>query len=230
MLDLPTSSRSRSWLVAFAVVSVLHLVLLGLDATPWDSITKCLIAPLLAAWVVTVGGPRLLVLALFFCWLGDLFLEIEPLFVLGMAAFAAGHVCFIRQFVSRGALAGLRARPWLAPLLVLVAVGLVAWCWGGLEPSLRPPIPFYALLLVGTAATALAVDRVAGLGGLSFLVSDGLIALGQAGRVDPDALAPSLAVMALYVLGILGLSVGLLRLTATAADATGPAPTVAQQA
>lgn len=223
-----TTTFRSPWLIAFAAVSALHLVLLGADVTPWDSITKCLIAPLLVGWVLSVRGPRILALALGFCFLGDLFLEIEPLFVVGMAAFAAGHVCFIRHFVSRGAVAGLRARPWLLPLLVLVAVGLVVACWDGLEPALRAPVPVYALLLVGTAATSLAVDRVAGLGGLSFLVSDGLIALGEAGRIHPDDVAPSLAVMILYVLGILGLAVGIVR-EQQRSRATDCWPTLPQQ-
>ena len=89
---------------------------------------------------------------------------------------------------------------------------MVAWCWGGLEPGLRPAIPVYAALLVGTAAVSLATDRLAGLGGALFLVSDGIIALSEAGRLDPDATATGLAIMALYILAILFLATGIVRL------------------
>ena len=37
---------------------VVHLVLDVAGAEPWDSVTKCLLAPLLAGWVLAAGGPR----------------------------------------------------------------------------------------------------------------------------------------------------------------------------
>jgi uncharacterized membrane protein YhhN len=208
------------WLVAFGLVAVVHLALNAVGATPFDSITKVLLAPLLAAWVVERGrdGPRLLVVALLLCFLGDLFLEVDDLFVVGMAAFAGAHVALIALFVRRGALDRLRARPLVAVGYVGVAVAMVAWCWGGLEPDLRPAIPVYAALLVGTAALSLASDVRAGVGGALFLVSDGLIALSEAGRIDPDAVTTGLAVMTLYVLAILLLTTGIVRREARTLD------------
>jgi uncharacterized membrane protein YhhN len=216
------------WLIGFAVVAALHLVLNAADTTPWDSITKCLIAPLLAAWVVAQHGPRLLVAALGFCFLGDLFLELgDDLFVVGMAAFAGAHCCFIRLFVLRGAVEQLRRKPWILLTYGAAAIALVAWAWGGLEPGLRPIVPVYAALLLGTAATSLATDLRAGLGGALFLVSDGLIALGEAGRIDQDATGAGLAVMGLYILAILLLTTGILeREQRTIAAGPGFDPTV----
>lgn len=207
-----TAVRSP-WLVAFGVVAVVHLVLNGLDTAPYDSISKCLLAPLLAGWVATSGGPRLLVVALVLCFAGDLFLEVDDLFVVGMAAFAVAHMAFITLFVRRGAVAEVRTRPALAVAYVVVAVGMVAWCWGGLEPALKPAIPVYAALLVGTAVTSAAVDVRTGAGGALFLVSDGIIALSEAGRIDPDATATGLAIMALYLAAIWLLATGVVRST-----------------
>ena len=198
------------WIIGFGVVAVVHLVLNAAGASPWDSITKCLIAPLLAAWVVQLNGPRLLVAALVFCLGGDLFLEIESLFVIGMASFAAAHVCFITFFMRRGALPRLRSRPWAALVYLAAAVPMVAWAWNGLEADVRPFVPIYTLLLVGTASTSLALDRRAGLGGLLFLVSDGFIALGEAGRFDKTATWHGLVIMGLYILAIFFLSAGIL--------------------
>lgn len=198
------------WIIGFGVVSVVHLVLNAADVGPWDSITKVLIAPLLAAWVVQLDGPRLLVAALVFCLGGDFFLEIEDLFVIGMASFAAAHICFITLFVQRGALPRLRARPWAAIVYLAAAVPMVAWAWNGLEADVRPLVPVYALLLVGTASTSIALDGRAGLGGLLFLVSDGFIALGEAGRFDKDATWHGLVIMSLYILAIFFLSAGTL--------------------
>jgi uncharacterized membrane protein YhhN len=216
------------WLIAFAVVSVIHLVLNAADTTPWDSISKCLIAPLLAAWVVEQHGPRLLVAALGFCFLGDLFLELgDDLFVVGMAAFAAAHYCFIRFFVVRGALEQLRRKPWILVVYVVAAIGLVAWCWGGLETGLKPIVPVYAALLLGTASTSLASDLRAGIGGAFFLVSDGIIALGEADRIDKDATGAGLAIMGLYILAILFLTTGILgREKRTIAAGPGFDPTI----
>ena len=216
------------WLIAFGVVSVLHLVLNAADATPWDSISKCFIAPLLAAWVVEQHGPRLLVAALVFCFFGDLFLELgDDLFVVGMAAFAAAHYCFIRFFILRGALEQLRAKPWILVVYVAAAIGLVAWAWSGLEVGLRPIVPVYAALLLGTASTSLATDLRAGIGGACFLVSDGIIALGEADRIDKDATGTGLAIMGLYIVAILLLSTGILdREKRTIAAGPGFDPTI----
>ncbi|KAA1395241.1 lysoplasmalogenase [Aeromicrobium ginsengisoli] len=216
------------WLIAFGVVSVVHLALNAADATPWDSITKCFIAPLLAAWVLEQHGPRLLVAALGFCFLGDLFLELgDDLFVVGMAAFAAAHVCFIRFFVLRGALAQLRAKPWILVVYVAAAIGLVVWAWSGLEVGLRPIVPVYAALLLGTASTSLATDLRAGIGGACFLVSDGIIALGEADRIDKDATGTGLAIMGLYIVAILLLTTGILsREKRTIAAGAGFDPTI----
>lgn len=217
------------WLIAFAVVSVVHLVLNGTDAAPWDSISKCFIAPLLTAWVVEQNGPRLLVVALGFCFLGDLFLELDGLFVVGMVAFAVAHICFIRLFLQRGALDLLLRKPWIIVIDVAAAIALVAWAWGGLDTGLRPMVPVYAVLLLGTAASSLAADVRAGLGGALFLVSDGLIALGEADRIDKDATWAGLVIMALYILAIFFLATGILnreRRTIAASSTPGFDPTI----
>ncbi|MEH3032653.1 MAG: lysoplasmalogenase [Aeromicrobium erythreum] len=215
-----TEAWRSPWFRAFLVASALHLLLLGLDLSPWDSITKCFCAPLLAVWAWRAGAPHLLVDALVLCFFGDLFLELDGLFVVGMAAFAAAHVCFVTFFVRRGAREAVRRAPWAALLYLVLAVGMVVWAWTGLDVGLRAAVPVYALLLVATAATSLAVDRVAGLGGALFLVSDGIIALGEAGRIDSSDLLPRLAIMVLYLAGIAGLAIGATRVTRARADAT----------
>lgn len=215
------------WLIAFAVVAVAHLVLNGADADPWDSISKCLIAPLLAAWVTEQRGPRLLVAALGLCFLGDLFLELDDLFIVGLAAFAAAHVCFIVFFVQRGALSRLRRKPWILAVYVIAAIALVTWCWSGVDGDLKPVVPIYAALLLGTASASLATDVRAGVGGGLFLISDGLIALAEADRIDKNATATGLAIMVLYIAAIFFLTTGILsRERRTVAAGPGFDPTV----
>lgn len=218
------SSLRSPWLAAFGVAVVVHLALVLADTQPWDSITKCLIAPLLAAWVVEQRGPRVLALALAFCFLGDLFLELDGFFIAGMAAFAAAHVCFVTFFVRRGALDALRRRVWIPLALLVAAIGLLAWIWGGLDAGLRVPVLVYAVLLSTTAATALAVDLRAGLGALLFLFSDGLIAARIAERFPEDSAVGGFVVMLTYTLALFFLATAIVHKEARSRD-TGFDPT-----
>ena len=207
------------WLIAFGVVLVLHLLFRGFELDPYQTITKCLLAPLLALWAWQFDGPRLLVLGLVFCFFGDLFMDLDARwFIAGMAAFAMAHVCFIALFIKRGAvnalqasLAGPRQR-WRATVVALYVVGAIAfvvWAWPGFPPDIRPAVPVYALLLTGTASTSIVLDTRAGVGAALFVVSDALIALGW----DQYGLAPTwhrLAVMVLYAFGILLITAGVL--------------------
>lgn len=218
------SSLRSPWLAAFGVAVVVHLALVLADTQPWDSITKCLIAPLLAAWVVEQRGPRVLALALAFCFLGDLFLELDGFFIAGMAAFAAAHVCFVTFFVRRGALDALRRRVWIPLALLVAAIGLLAWVWAGLDAGLRVPVLVYAVLLSTTAATALAVDLRAGLGALLFLFSDGLIAARIAERFPEDSAVGGFVVMLTYTLALFFLATAIVHKEARSRD-TGFDPT-----
>lgn len=208
---MTAARRATPYLATFAVVLAVHLVLLAADVAPWDSVTKCLLVPVLVAWVVAERGPRLLVAALVLCLGGDLLLELDGLFVAGMASFAAAHVCLTTLFVRAGALRTRGSAPALVALYVAAGVALVAWAWGGLAADLRPVVPVYALLLLATAVTSACLGGPAGLGGALFLVSDGLIALGEAGRVDPGSAVVSVAVMALYGAAVALLAAGGLR-------------------
>lgn len=220
-----TDAVRSPWLMAFAAMSVLHLILNAAEASPWDSITKCLIMPLLAAWVFTQDGPRIIVVALLASTVGDFFMEFDDLFAFGMGAFAIAHVCFIGFFVSRGALGQLRKKPWIVALYGAAAVALVVYIWPGLEAGIRPAIPVYAALLAGTASTSLATDGRAGLGGALFLISDGIIALGEAGKWQPEP--SSVWIMVFYILALFFLSAGILnREKATRAAGVGFDPTI----
>lgn len=220
-----TGPVARPYVVAFVAVLAVHLVLLAADLAPWDSVTKCLLAPVLVVSVVAERGPRLLVAALVLCLGGDLLLEVDGLFVAGMASFAAAHVCLVTLFVRAGAVRERRPNPLLLVTYLLAGVALVAWAWGGLAADLRPVVPVYAVLLLATAVTSSCVDVLAGVGGALFLVSDGLIALGKAGRVDPGSATVSVAVMALYGAAIALLTAGALRVSA---DRSASSPVLRQ--
>ena len=219
-----TAARSP-WIVAFAVILAIHLVLNGADVSPWVGITKVLIVPLLIAWVWSQNGPKLIIIALVFCTVGDLFLIWDDLVTAGMAAFAIGHGCFISFFIQRGAVEQLRRKWLIAAVYLVVAAALIGYLWDGLPADIKPLVPVYALLLVTTAATSLALDNRAGLGGALFLLSDGLIAMGEADKWQPAV--PGVWIMALYGLGLFFLAAGILgRESSTRSAGDGFDPTI----
>jgi uncharacterized membrane protein YhhN len=219
------SAVKSPWILAFGLVAIVHLILVGFDVTPWDTVTKCLLAPLLAIWAAQLNGPRLLIGALALCFFGDLFMDLyriedhgTPWFLLGMASFGLAHACLIALFVERGSVAALRAsfggkEPWRAALVVVYVLGAaasLAMDLGRFDPAVRPVVPVYTALLVGTAATAIALDTRAVIGAALFLVSDGLISAGVTGRVDAGAPWHQLTVMVLYLLSIFLITAGVL--------------------
>ncbi len=207
------------WIIGFGVIFVVHLLLRGLEVDPYQTITKCLLAPLLALWAWQLEGPRLLLLGLVFCFFGDLFMDFGAhWFIAGMAAFALAHICFISLFVKRGAVDALRAslagppERWRAIVVTLYIVGAIAfvvWAWPGFPADISPMVPVYALLLTGTATTSIVLDTRAGVGAGLFVVSDALISIGW----DQYGIAATwqrVAIMALYGVGIFLITAGVL--------------------
>lgn len=150
-------------------------------------VTKVLLMPLLCA-VYCFAAPRiglLVVAALLFGWLGDVFLlcsRSRLLMLCGMCAFALGHVFYIGSMLF--------AHP--APhVVILIPVALCAlwmtFVFKKLLPcapkSLRKPGVVYALLLSWTGLTALYLllttqhtgYLIAFIGGLFFMLSDTIL-------------------------------------------------------
>ncbi|WP_037936251.1 lysoplasmalogenase [Streptosporangium roseum] len=187
---------SRTVLIAFWVCSAVHLALVAADADPMNSLTKALLMPLLAVWVLAQRGPRPVVAALLLSCGGDVALEIDGLFLVGMALFAGAHVCYVTYFVREGALDGLRRRPVVPVVYAIVWAALVFALWPGLG-DLRLPVAGYSLLLTATAVTAAGHGLRIGAGGALFLLSDTLIAFDFADLPLPPM--NGLVVMATYI-------------------------------
>ncbi|GHD54507.1 lysoplasmalogenase [Streptomyces mirabilis] len=178
--------HARVLLVSFGVTAAVDLVSLAVGFTPGHLVAKPLLMPLLAAHAVVRGGPRLLVAALLCGWGGDVLLlsDADPAFLVGMASFAAGHVCYLLLFRRPDA----PHRPphvrgpsaWLGGAYVLALVVTVTLLWPDLPAGLRVPVAGYSLLLTAMAAASTRLGLVAGVGGALFLLSDTLIATGVA--------------------------------------------------
>ncbi|MET9930143.1 lysoplasmalogenase [Streptomyces sp. NPDC006324] len=139
--------------------------------------------PLLAAYAVGRGAPKLLVAALLFGWGGDVLLlsDADPAFLLGMGSFAVGHVCHLALFGRR------RTSPALGALYAAVLAGTVALLWPDLPAELRIPVAGYSPLLTAMAYRGGSLGLLAGPGGALFLLSDTLIATGVAAWPQPPA-------------------------------------------
>ncbi|MEU5824593.1 lysoplasmalogenase [Streptomyces sp. NPDC047803] len=195
---------ARPLLVAFLVACAVDLV--GVLTGPeWLHLgAKPLLMPLLAGYALARRVPRLLVAALLCGWAGDVFLlaDSDLAFLVGMAGFAAGHVCYLVLFGrARGALL-----PGIAYAVVLVV--FVALIWDGLPGGLRIPMAGYSLLLTAMAYRSGVLGRYAATGGALFLLSDALIATGIADW--PQLPAPGFWVMLTYVAAQLLLTLGAL--------------------
>ncbi|WP_299536675.1 lysoplasmalogenase [uncultured Streptomyces sp.] len=179
----PRARAARALLTAFLLVSLVDLLGVLVPVEGAHLVAKPLLMPLLAGYAVARRAPRLLVAALCFGWGGDLLLlaDDDLAFLVGMASFAAGHVCYLLLFgrrpVSRAAGAG---------YAVVLALFLAA-LFGDLPTGLRAPMAGYGLLLAAMAWRSGALGPYAAAGGALFLLSDGLIAVGVAGWTPPPA-------------------------------------------
>lgn len=171
----------------FVGVSVLHLVACYRRYPKIRSVTKVLLMPLLCVlYCVVAPDVRLFVVAaLVFGWIGDVFLLFKNgkiFMLLGVCAFALGHIFYIGAMLS--------AHPSLHILMLIPLALCVIWMtfvYRKLLPyapkSLRNPGLLYALLLSGTCLSALYVLLVTGnpayliafIGGLFFMLSDTLL-------------------------------------------------------
>ncbi|MER7397933.1 lysoplasmalogenase [Streptomyces sp. NPDC000151] len=213
------STAARALLAAFGLLTAVHLGALLAGAGTVEVATKPALLPVLAAYVLARGGPVLLAAALLFGCGGDTLLQVdgETAFLVGMASFAAGHVCYLVLFVRRGS-APEWGRGRLAAAAAAYAVawlGTVALLWPDLAADLRGPVAGYSLLLTAMAYGALRAGPRALLGGLLFLASDTLIASGLAHWPQPPA--PQFCIMLGYLAAQWLLADGVLRTAAPAA-------------
>ncbi|GAU68471.1 hypothetical protein SSP35_07_02750 [Streptomyces sp. NBRC 110611] len=215
----PAAVRPLLW--AFVALTAVHLAALAAGATLAAQLTKPALMPVLAGYVLARGGPALLAGALLFGCGGDALLQMDgdTVFLAGTGSFAAGHVCYLLLFARHGTPPGRGRLGYPAgPAAVygVLLAGTVALLWPDLPAGLRIPVAGYSLLLTAMAFGALRAGSLGALGGLLFLLSDGLLADGLAHWPQPPL--PQFWIMVTYVAAQYALACGLLRATA------GPAP------
>ncbi len=192
--------------VPYALVSIVHIVALGVGADAVAGPTKLALMPLLAVAALwagrgsTWGTPAtLLFLALAFSWLGDgagtFFPQVSELPVM-LLCFGLAHIAYIVLFWRF-----IRTKPWPAWALVYVAwwLLLVAVLWPRMG-ALSFAVAIYGLVLGGTAATAARCAPMVAVGAAFFLASDTILAFHL---FTPEAMPgwTSPLVMLTYTLG-----------------------------
>ncbi|MBA8795893.1 putative membrane protein YhhN [Friedmanniella endophytica] len=207
---------ARALLGAYLAVAVLELVVSDLSGAAWRWVDAgCLVAlmPLLAGFLLAArpGRDRLtgwVLLALLFSWLGDTVGGVALLAKIGLFLLAQlAYVAAFRPYWRHSPV----ARP-LQLAAVTVGVGVLVLWVGRAAGPLLPAVVLYGVALGTMAVLAGGLNRVAGLGGLVFLVSDlslGLTVFAEAG--GPLASALDLLVMPTYVVAQLLLVLGVLR-------------------
>lgn len=215
------SPQAAYLLFALAALADLWMVAVHAEGR-W--ITKPLLMPLLAlAFALeTKGKPRaarLVLAALFFSWLGDVFLMLEyrnpSFFIIGLVSFLTAHLLYIIYFARIPATEGasfIRSRPvmLLAVLAYVVELLYVLWPYLG---GMTVPVLVYGIVIgtmlcfalwqygkIPQAATWLLI-----FGALLFVCSDSLLAINKFRSPLPHG---GLWVMATYILAQYGIARG----------------------
>ncbi|MFV2143119.1 lysoplasmalogenase family protein [Isoptericola sp. G70] len=206
--SLLTSRRARVAATVLAALAVVHLIaqLAGMEevADP----TQWLLMPALAAtlWCTTAAPRsrlvRLVLVALGFSWVGDTLPDLftgDTAFLAMVGGFLCAQVVYVVAFWPSWRQSVLVRHPAATAVYVFLAVALVALCLPGAPGVLGVAVVVYAVLLTMMAVLATGVHRLAWLGGLLFLFSDAMIALGAFADVVPPM--SGFWIMATYVLG-----------------------------
>lgn len=126
---------------------------------------------------------HILILALCFCFLGDILLLKEDYFVFGLGAFLIAHLLLARGFMG---LNGFQKNISVALVLLTIGVGLYVWLYSDLGP-LKYPVAAYVLVILFMAWQGIGLymqDKTKAhgfiaLGVLLFMFSDSMIAVNK---------------------------------------------------
>ncbi len=201
-------------LYIFILVSVAELISVTVNMPLVNLIAKPLIMITLAGYYLTNTTKRssLFLIAMGFCWLGDVLLMFQSqealYFMAGLVSFLIGHVLYIityrkmRYEKSTNELLGTQKVRYSLPI-VLAGTGLVVVLYSSLG-ELIVPVMIYALVLTIMVLQALFRFGFTNkrsfillfVGALFFMASDSLLAINK--FLEPLPLA-SLSIMATYI-------------------------------
>ncbi len=147
---------------------------------------------LLASVTAAVTGKKLMLVALFFSWLGDILLMFEPkhalFFIFGLVCFLSTHILYIIYFLSIRSekVSLLKKYPVLIVAVVAYGVSLV-WLLFPHLADLKIPVLVYAAVICSMLLCSmhifLKLNKKAGVfylsGAAAFVLSDSLLAVNK---------------------------------------------------
>jgi uncharacterized membrane protein YhhN len=177
----PSGNAARVLFYLGALVALSHVAneLVKL-APPWGLAWKAGGIVLLGLYALSqrawIAGLGLLLSAA-----GDVLLELDGLFVGGMAAFGLAHVCYALVFIGFIRRDGLNKSAWpFAAFVLVVSAALGVWLAPGMAELTAPALAYQAIIsAMVTLAMLSKAPPVARLGAVIFMLSDTLIAVGM---------------------------------------------------
>lgn len=172
--------------VAGAVIALSHLANEWVKLEqPWGPTWK-------AAGIVVLGLYALSQRAwlagcgLLFSAAGDVFLELDGLFVFGMAAFGIAHMCYGLAFVNLIRRDGPNIGAWPLAMGVLgISIVLGVWLAPGMGGLTAPALIYQLIISIMVMLAVLSrAPMLARIGAVMFMLSDTLIAVGMFRNVD----------------------------------------------
>ncbi len=186
------------WII-FIVLSAIHLISIELASPIIGFVSKALLMPTLGFIVfkANIRMPKIkfkLFFALFFSWLGDLFLT-KPeytFFLLGLASFLTAHIFYIIIFTKEskasGELTKIEGSPSLVLPFVLFGVALLYFILPKVDDIvIKIAVFMYAVVILTMAAQAF--NRISSVtkksfiwvfaGAILFVLSDSMIAINK---------------------------------------------------
>jgi uncharacterized membrane protein YhhN len=206
-------------LIILGAVSLVYLITLFFKDSILQYILKGCLVPLILA-IYIFGAPQnilpLIVIALVFGWLGDVFLlKISNLlcFRLGLASFLLGHIFYIITMFN-----------YVQPvnILILIISIIAAVCYGIFmfkmvqpSPDMKIPVIAYEIILLTMAVSALQLFLAQGgrfgafvfAGSIFFVASDSMLALATFRKkaLNVPVMITYIAAQLLIVLGFGGM-------------------------
>ena len=221
-----TLNKNTGLLITFLIVSAIHLIGIIIKQPLLADVTKVLLMPLLLGHVIALPnrkfiGFNLLVIAILFCWAGDVLLMFtennELFFLLGLAAFLIGHIFYMLTFnkmADKNSI-GKPLQPlfYLIPLLFALSLLIVLFPNLG---EMKVPVIVYATVISLMCVAAMRrwqrTDTSSFVtvltGAVLFIFSDALIAINKFHTPFNSA---SLLIMITYIVAQYLIITGLLK-------------------
>lgn len=190
-------NRIQLLTVVFIVAVAVDITGIAANIAVLHYFAKPLLLPvlivLLATAIAAIAGKRIIMLAaLFFSWVGDIFLLAEdknPLFfIFGLASFLTTHILYIIYFLSirNNQISLLKKQPLLIAVVLAYGIALV-WLLFPTLADLKIPVMVYAAVICTMLLCSLHIYLKANkpanmffvLGALLFVLSDSLLAINK---------------------------------------------------